>query len=92
MWLSVYGKMQLPSAFFKKVVLKNFAKLTAKHLCWSPLLTKLWAQAIALLKKRFFYFSFFCRITPVAASLYVDICVLCMDKGLSYLVCVNECL
>ena len=30
-----YVQKQPPSVFFKKVVLKNFANLTGKHLCWS---------------------------------------------------------
>ena len=30
-----------PKMFFKKAVLKNFARFTGKHLCWSHFLIKL---------------------------------------------------
>ena len=31
---------QPPEVFYKKTILKNFAKLTGKHLCWSFFLSK----------------------------------------------------
>ena len=36
-----YVQKQPPEVFFKKVVLKNFANLTEKHLCWSLFLIKM---------------------------------------------------
>ena len=36
-----YVQKQPPEVFFKKGVLKNFANLTEKHLCWSLLLIKM---------------------------------------------------
>ena len=38
-----YVQKQPPELFFKKSVLKNFANLTRKHLCWSLFLIKLQA-------------------------------------------------
>ena len=32
---------QPPEVFYKKAILKNFAILTGKHLCWSLFLIKL---------------------------------------------------
>ena len=50
----------------KMVFLKNFAKFTGKHLCWSPFSIKLWvltpAQAFSVNS------ATFSRITRVAAS------------------------
>ena len=67
--------------FFKLDVLKNFASLTGKHLCWSLILIKLQALRPATLLKTdsntsvflwnwrsFFMNSFFYRTPPVAAS------------------------
>ena len=36
-----YVQKQPPEMLFKKVVLKNFANLTEKHLCWSLFLIKM---------------------------------------------------
>ena len=36
-----YVQKQPPEVFFKKGVLKNFANLTEKHLCWSLFLIKM---------------------------------------------------
>ena len=36
-----YVQKQPPEVFFKKGVLKNFANLTGKHLCWSLFLIKM---------------------------------------------------
>ena len=36
-----YVQKQPPEVFFKKDVLKNFANLTEKHLCWSLFLIKM---------------------------------------------------
>ena len=47
----------------KKVVLKNFADFTGKHLCWSLFLIKLYAPCNC--KNNFFY-----RTPPVTASVY----------------------
>ena len=44
--------------FCKKGILKNFAKLTGKHLCLSLFLIKLHAWLAALLKKRLWYKCF----------------------------------
>ena len=47
-----YVQKQPPEVFFKKVVLKNFANLTEKHLCWSLFLIKMEALGPATLLKR----------------------------------------
>ena len=39
---------QSPEVFYKKIVLKSFAKLTGKHFCWSS-----WATASQTLKLLF---------------------------------------
>ena len=41
-----------PEVFCKKDVLKNFAKVTVKHLCQSFFLIKLQASACNFIKKR----------------------------------------
>ena len=43
---------QLPGVFCKKGVLKDFAKFTRKHLCWSFFWTKLQAEAFNCIKNR----------------------------------------
>ena len=40
-----YFRSNLPEEFNKKLVLKNFEKLTGKHLCQSPFLIKLQASS-----------------------------------------------
>ena len=45
-----YVQKQPPEVFFKKGVLKNFANLTGKHLCWSLFLIKLQARRTPILK------------------------------------------
>ena len=69
-----------PEVFYKKVVLRNFAKLKGKHLCQSLFLIKLQAEAYNFIKKETLaqVFScefceiskntFFYRTPPVAAS------------------------
>ena len=47
-----YVQKQPPEVFFKKDVLKNFANLTEKHLCWSLFLIKMEAWGPATLLKR----------------------------------------
>ena len=47
-----YVQKQPPEMLFKKVVLKNFAHLTEKHLCWSLFLIKMEAWRPATLLKR----------------------------------------
>ena len=47
-----YVQKQPPEVFFKKGVLKNFANLTEKHLCWSLFLIKMEAWGPATLLKR----------------------------------------
>ena len=47
-----YVQKQRPEVFFKKGVLKNFASLTEKHLCWSLFLIKLQAWEPPTLLKR----------------------------------------
>ena len=42
---------QPPEVFFRKGVLKKFAILTEKHLCWSLFLIKLQARPATLLKR-----------------------------------------
>ena len=46
-----YVQKQPPEVFLKKGVLKQFANLTGKHLCWSLILIKL--QALRLQHSRF---------------------------------------
>ena len=42
-----------PEVFFKKVVLRTFAKCTGKHLCWSLFYNKVEGlRSASLLKKR----------------------------------------
>ena len=42
-----------PEVFSKKAVLRNFPKLTGKHLCWSPFFNKIAGlRPASLLKKR----------------------------------------
>ena len=40
-YLSSLCQKQLPEMFYKKVVLRNFATFTEKHVCWSLFLIKL---------------------------------------------------
>ena len=47
-----YVQKQPPEVFFKKGVLKSFANLTEKHLCWSHFLVKMEAWGPATLLKR----------------------------------------
>ena len=54
--------------FREKDVLKNFAKFTGKHLCWSLFFNKV---ATPVKFAKFLKTSFFCRTPPVAAC--VDI-------------------
>ena len=77
-----YSRSSLPEMFCKYVVLKNFAKFTGKHLCWSLFLDKVatWRPATLLrnrLQRRYFPVNFaehlrilFYRTLPVAASIY----------------------
>ena len=53
------SRSSLPEVFYKKGVLRNFAKLTGKHLCQS-------CGSCEISKNTFFY-----RIPPVAASVPV---------------------
>ena len=53
------SRSSLPEVFYKKGVLRNFAKLTGKHLCQS-------CGSCEIPKNTFFY-----RIPPVAASVPV---------------------
>ena len=64
------SRSSLPEVFYKKGVLRNFAKLTGKHLCQSLFFNTL-AQVFScefceISKNTFFY-----RIPPVAASVPV---------------------
>ena len=40
----IVSQEQPPEVFYKKGVLKDFAKFTGKHLCWSLFLIKLQAS------------------------------------------------
>ena len=54
---------QPPEVFYKKAVIKNFAVLTGKQLCWSLFLVKLQASRLAtLLKRETPKHVFFCEI------------------------------
>ena len=69
-----------PEVFCKKGVLRNFAKLTGKHLCQSPLfnkvagsaatlfLKKLWRRCFTVNFTKFLRAPFFYRTLPVTAS------------------------
>ena len=46
------GRSSRPEVFYKKGVLKNFAKFTGKHQCQSLFLIKLLAEACNLIKKK----------------------------------------
>ena len=71
---------QPPQVFCKKGVLRDFAKFTGKHLCYSPFLNKIAGMACNFIKKETLTRVFsceFCEITkntfsertrPVAAS------------------------
>ena len=48
---SLHIRSSRPEGFCKRSVLKNFAKLTGKHLCWSLFLTTLQAKPATLLKR-----------------------------------------
>ena len=47
-----YVQKQPTKVFFKKGILKNFANLTGKHMCWSLFLIKLQAWGPVTLLKR----------------------------------------
>ena len=51
-WVNHYLQKQPPEFFVKKGVLKNFANITGKHLCWTPFLMKLQAFRLTTLVKR----------------------------------------
>ena len=51
-WKHVVLQKQLPLTFFKKVVHKNFAIFTGKHLCWSLFFIKLQAFRLVTSLKR----------------------------------------
>ena len=52
------GRSSRPEVFYKKGVLKNFAKFTGKHLCQSLFLIKLLAEACNVIKKRLWHRRF----------------------------------
>ena len=79
--LNNHGRSSSPEVFYKKAVLRNFAKLTGKHLRQSLFFGKVAGLSPAtLLKKRLWHSYFSCeyceickntfsyRIPPVAAS------------------------
>ena len=52
------GRSSCPEVFYKKGVLKNFAKFTGKHQCQRLFLIKLLAEACNFIKKRLWYRCF----------------------------------
>ena len=60
-----YVQKQPPEVFFKKDVLKNFANLTEKHLCWSLFLIKMeaWETPAQM---------FSCEISKIFKSTYFE--------------------
>ena len=59
------NKEQSAEVFYKKNVLKNFAKFTGKHMCQSLFLMKLQAEAFNFIKKETLVqvFSYeFCKV------------------------------
>ena len=52
--------------FFKKEVLKKFAKLTGKYLCYISLLIKLQAQVLKLYLKETPAQAFFCELNEIS--------------------------
>ena len=74
------GRSSRPEVFYKKSVLRNFAKFTEKHLCQSLFFNTVWVRRSTLFKKRLWHSCFpvnfakflrkpfCCRTLPVARS------------------------
>ena len=55
-----------PELFYKKGVLRNFAKLTEKHLCQSLLFNKVVGQACKFIKKEILAQVFSCEFCKIS--------------------------
>ena len=57
------NKKQPPVVFYKKGVLKNFAKFSVKHLCWSLFFNKVAGLVYNFIKKETSTLVFSCEYT-----------------------------